>query len=148
MNQQTRRRPARAEELSLALMQRYSALTRAAFTRTRTGVSRTEAAVLGALSTRPYRVTDLAAAEGVSQPAITQLVNRLEERGFVERRGDPGDGRVVLVRLTDAGSETLERLRAEFRAVIQGELAELDDAEVATLASAVETLDRVIAHLT
>src|SRR3954467_10554836 len=37
--------------------------------------------------TAPRRITDLAAVEGVTQPAMTALVRVMEESGLVERRG-------------------------------------------------------------
>lgn len=40
---------------------------------------------------------------GLGLPNVTGLVDRLEERGLVERRRDPDDRRVVRVRLTDLG---------------------------------------------
>ncbi|MDJ0343487.1 MarR family transcriptional regulator [Streptomyces sp. H10-C2] len=49
------------------------------------------------------RLSELTATEQVSQPAITQLVARLERDGLVERRPDPRDGRAVLVQATPAG---------------------------------------------
>src|ERR1044072_9081483 len=100
------------DELAVALPERAYALTRIFFARTPTGPSRTEVGLLAALSTRPFRVTELAAREGITQPAVTQLVNRLASRGWVERRTDPHDGRVVLVALTAAGVDALERVRA------------------------------------
>ncbi|MEQ4720619.1 MarR family transcriptional regulator [Nonomuraea sp. B19D2] len=51
----------------------------------------------------PMRLTDLTKTEQVSQPAITQLVTRLERDGLVERRPDPSDGRAVLIHITEAG---------------------------------------------
>jgi DNA-binding MarR family transcriptional regulator len=131
----------------LALPQRASALTRIFFARTATGLSRTEVGVLAALSTRSFRITELAAREGITQPAVTQLVNRLERRGWAERRSDPEDRRVVLVSLTAAGQEALERVRAEYRALLHGEVTALDDEEVETLAAAVGILDRLIERL-
>lgn len=131
----------------MALPQRASALTRIFFSRTATGLSRTEVGLLAALSTRPFRVTELAAREGITQPAVTQLVNRLESRGWVERRTDPHDGRAVLVALTAGGVDALERVRAEYRALLHEEMAALDDREVETLAAAVDILDRLIERL-
>jgi DNA-binding MarR family transcriptional regulator len=84
----------------------------------------------------------------VTQPAITLLVNRLTERGWVERVPDPSDGRAVLVSLTPAGEEVFERLRAEYRALLHEEMASLEDAEVETLAAAVAILDKLIDRLT
>jgi len=53
----------------------------------------------------------------------------------------------VVVSLTPSGDEAFERLRAEYRALLHEEMASLDDAEVETLAGAVEILDKLIARL-
>jgi DNA-binding MarR family transcriptional regulator len=143
----SRKRSAQLDELAAALPQRASALTRLFFASTSTGLSRAEVGVLAALSARPYRITELAAREGITQPAVTQLVNRLQRRDWVERRTDPGDGRVVLVALTEAGLEALGRVRADYRALLHEEMAALDDEEVETLAAAVEILDGLIERL-
>jgi DNA-binding MarR family transcriptional regulator len=135
------------DEIAEALPQRAAALSRLFIDRSTIGVSRTETAVLRALSTRRRRITELAALEGVTQPAITLLVNRLAERGWVARTADPSDGRVVLVALTDAGRETFDRLRAEYRALLHEDMATLPDGDVDTLARAIEILDELIARL-
>ncbi|MFD0289419.1 MarR family winged helix-turn-helix transcriptional regulator [Streptomyces lutosisoli] len=54
------------------------------------------------------------ASEQITQPAIIQLVSRLEREGLVERQPDPEDGRAVLVRVTPAG-EQIVRTRSEDR---------------------------------
>src|SRR6476659_5895757 len=96
------RRSRQLDELAAALPQRASALTRIFFARTATGLSRAEDGLLAALSSRVYRITELAAQEGISQPGVTQLVNRLERRGWVERRNDAQDRRAVVVAITTA----------------------------------------------
>jgi DNA-binding MarR family transcriptional regulator len=141
------RRSSQLDEIAEALPQRSSALSRLFLTRTSITVSRTEVGVLRSLSERPRRITELAAYEGVTQPAITLLVNRLAERGWVRRVGDPTDGRAVLVSLTPVGEEVFGRLRAEYRAMLHDEMATLDDSEVEILAAAVEVLDRLIERL-
>ena len=143
----SKKRSRQLDELAAALPQRASALTRIFFARTHTGLSRAEVGVLAALSSRPFRITELAAREGISQPGVTQLVNRLQQRGWAERRTDPQDGRVVVVAITDAGRETLERVRSEYRALLHEEITALDDEQVATLASAVVILDELIERL-
>jgi DNA-binding MarR family transcriptional regulator len=100
-----------------------------------------------ALSVMPRRITELAACEGVTQPAITFVVNRLEDRGWVERGADASDGRVVLVTLTKRGHEVFERLQVEYRAMLHEEMTALDDEDVATLARSVEILGGLIDHL-
>jgi DNA-binding MarR family transcriptional regulator len=135
------------DEIAEALPQRVTALSRLFLAQASVGVSRIEIGVMSALSLRPHRVTELAAGEGVTQPAITRLVDRLQERGWVTRESDPCDGRVVMVRLTDTGRELLETLRAEYRALVHEEMAALASADVETLARAIDVLDVLIARL-
>ena len=141
------RRANQLDEIAEALPQRSATLSRLFLTRTSVAVSRTEIGVLRNLQSRPWRITELAAEERVTQPAITLLVNRLGDRGWVQRIADPTDGRAVLVSLTPKGERTLEQLRAEYRAMLHEGMATLDDAEVDTLADAVEILDRLIDRL-
>jgi DNA-binding MarR family transcriptional regulator len=69
----------------------------------REGFSRTAAATLGRLrDSGPTRLTELAAAEGVSQPSMSALVARLTDQGLVQRGSDPLDARVDLLSLTPA----------------------------------------------
>jgi len=141
------RRSSQLDEIAEALPQRTSALSRLFLTRTTVCVSRTEVGVLRSLNAGPRRITELAADERVTQPAITLLVNRLEERGWVKRIADPSDRRAVLVSLTPVGAGVFEQLRAEYRALLHEEMAMLDDSEVAALAAAVEILDKLIERL-
>jgi DNA-binding MarR family transcriptional regulator len=62
----------------------------------------------------PMRLTALASAEGASQSGMTQLVQRMERQGLLERWSDPDDGRASLVMLGEAGLRNFEA-RAEVR---------------------------------
>ena len=100
-------------------------------------LSLTAAAALGSLDRRgPQRITTMAAAEGVSQPSMTQLIQRLEQRGLVERTSDPADGRVALVNLTDAGKAALTARRERNATRVAELLAGLPENDVRALASA------------
>ena len=64
----------------------------------------------------PIRLTTLATKEGVSQPSMTQLIQRLERQDLVTRLADPDDGRAALIGITDCGQKLLDdrrRLRRE-----------------------------------
>jgi DNA-binding MarR family transcriptional regulator len=106
------------------------------------GLSLTAAATLATLErSGPRRLTALAAREGVTQPAMTQLVARLQDAGLVDRVSDPGDGRVVHVRITAEGQAMLatrRTVRAERVAVL---LARLNPDEQAALAAALPAMD-------
>lgn len=141
------RRTRHLDEIAEALPQRAVALARLFLRHTTLEVSRTEVGVLRAVRERPQRITELAAIEGVTQPAITSVVNRMEARGWVMRQRDSVDGRAVLVALTPLGEETFERLRAEYRALLHEEMASLDDEAVEVLARAVDVLDELVSRL-
>jgi DNA-binding MarR family transcriptional regulator len=141
------RRAQRLDDIAEALPLRADALARLFVEHARAPMSRTEAGVMWVLFDRPRRITELAASEGVTQPAITLLVNRLEERGWVERQDDPRDARAVLVSLTRSGRQVVNRLRAEYRALVHEEMAMLSDGDVAALARAVEVLEHLIERL-
>ena len=88
------------------------------------GTSLTSRNVLSALAAEgPCRLTALAAATGIAQPAMTQLVGRLEREGVVVRLIDPEDARATLVAITDAG----RALRDELHQSLHERMAELLD---------------------
>src|ERR1700753_3938824 len=106
------------------------------------GLSMTAAATLASVERLgPQRLTVLAAREGVTQPAMTQLISRLEESGLVRREASPEDGRVVLVVITDEGRAVLARRRLVRTGKLAAIIAQLDPEHRAALAGALPALD-------
>jgi DNA-binding MarR family transcriptional regulator len=106
------------------------------------GLSLTAAATLATLErSGPSRLTALAVREGVTQPAMTQLIGRLQESGLVSRDTDPADGRVVQVRLTDDGRAMLARRRAVRAERLAEILARLSPEEQTALGAALPAMD-------
>lgn len=62
------------------------------------------------------RVSDLAHHLHIAPRSATEFVDGLSGLGLVERRADPGDRRVTLVALTEAGSTTGEAIKVARRA--------------------------------
>ena len=91
----------------------------------------------------PSRLCELHAPEGVSQPAMTQLVTRLEKEGLARRGSDPEDGRAVVVSITDAGREAVARRREGRTRALATLLEQLPAEEHAALVAALPTLDRL-----
>jgi DNA-binding MarR family transcriptional regulator len=106
------------------------------------GLSLTAAATLATLErSGPSRLTSLAVREGVTQPAMTQLIGRLQESGLVDRTADPSDGRVVQVRVTDEGRAMLARRRAVRAERLAEILARLSPDEQAALSATLPAMD-------
>ncbi|MFD1859934.1 MarR family transcriptional regulator [Aeromicrobium camelliae] len=92
----------------------------------------------------PQRITVLAEREAVSQPAMTNLVQRLEGAGLVRRETDPDDARASRISITEAGLTTLSARRRLYDELIGATLDKLDDAERAAISSALPALTRFI----
>jgi DNA-binding MarR family transcriptional regulator len=106
------------------------------------GLSLTAAATLASIERfGPQRLTALAAREGVTQPAMTQLISRLEDAGQVRRESDPDDGRVVLVTITDEGRSTLAHRRDSRATRLAVILAQLSPDHLVALDAARPALD-------
>jgi DNA-binding MarR family transcriptional regulator len=106
------------------------------------GLSQTAAATLATLErSGPRRLTALAVQQGVTQPAMTQLIGRLQDSGLVRREADPADGRVVQVRLTDQGRETLARRRAVRAERLAAVLDQISPEHRAALTAALPAID-------
>ncbi len=64
-----------------------------------------QASILDHLDTvEPTSLTELAAHMGVTPSTMSIAIDRLERHGYVLRARDPGDGRRVHLRLTEAGA--------------------------------------------
>jgi DNA-binding MarR family transcriptional regulator len=94
--------------------------------------------VLYTLSKRrePVRMGELHRQVLLSQPALSRMVDRLVERGFVERCPDPADGRGVRLSLTAAGREVQRQIgRRHARSIARALAAELSPDELRQLAT-------------
>ena len=89
------------------------------------GLSQRQTYILRVLVAREgARLSDLAALAGVTPSAMTRVLEKLEDRGLVERvRGAHQDGRAAMVRITPAGRRTRklldELMRSRTRTIMQ-----------------------------
>src|SRR5579875_3476096 len=77
---------------------------------------------------------------GVTPSTITGLVDRLVAQGLVRREEDPRDRRLVRNYLTTEGASTAGDIQRQARDLIAQVLAELDDAQLNRLCTALEDL--------
>jgi DNA-binding MarR family transcriptional regulator len=89
----------------------------------------------------PLRLGELHRHVLLSQPALSRLVERLVDRGLVQRCADPADGRGVRLYLTDAGQARQRELGARHaRDVARALGARVSSDELATLAAICQKL--------
>jgi DNA-binding MarR family transcriptional regulator len=83
---------------------------------------------------QPVRLSELNRHVLLSQPALSRMVERLAERGLVERQPDPADGRGVRLSLTGAGHALQRRVgRSHARSVARAMTAGLTPGELKEL---------------
>lgn len=86
------------------------------------------------------RMRELARRLGGSFSNATVLVDRLVERGLVERFAEPQDRRVVLVRVSEEGRNLIEQLVTSWRTLSASLLEVLDTQDLAKVHEALSIL--------
>lgn len=113
----------------------------AARTGAETGLSSSQRLVLRALCQSRLQVSDVAGTLGVTLSAATGLIDRMVRSGLVSRERDQGDRRVVWVKLTPEGRQTLASVEAARRQVVSGAVARMSPQEVEDLVNLLERID-------
>ena len=129
------------------LLPHAALLTRLVIRQMNGPLTRTEAGMLNALGDGPRRITELAELEGLAQPTTTLLVKRLEDRGWVARERQPDDGRVVLVRRSEAGAAALDAFRVCVAEVLESCLEQMAEEHIEALAASVGAIEALVALL-
>jgi DNA-binding MarR family transcriptional regulator len=88
-------------------------------------------------------VGELADAEMVSRPAISRILNGLEESGLARRSSSDEDGRRVVVTVTAKGRRVMDWARKRRLEAIEGELSRLSSRDLAVLEAATTVLGRM-----
>jgi DNA-binding MarR family transcriptional regulator len=91
----------------------------------------------------PIGVSALAAAEGVTAPTMSRLLDGLERDGLIARGSDPSDARGVLIRATPKGTRMLRQGRRRRIATLAEGLAGLSREELSAVTRGAELIERV-----
>jgi DNA-binding MarR family transcriptional regulator len=109
------------------------------------GITARQATLMWLVKRRPgLSLAELAAEEGISPPAMSGHVDRLERAGLIERVRSSDDRRRVGLRLTDEGQKLMRRLRARRTTWLADRLRALDPAELDAIEAAVPALARLV----
>jgi DNA-binding MarR family transcriptional regulator len=109
------------------------------------GITGGQAALLWAIRTNPgIGVRGLAALEGVSMPAVSSHVDRLEAAGLVARRRSELDRRRVELDVTESGLRILRSARSRRTAWLADRLRRLEPDELERVEAALPALNKLL----
>ena len=112
----------------------------------RQGISMTQLHVMHLLDHHgEMPMSRLAEMLDVSLSNGTGIIDRVEERGLVERIRVPSDRRMVMVRLTPAGRQMLDEIETIREQVLRRVLDKLDPAQLTGVATAMADLREAVA---
>jgi DNA-binding MarR family transcriptional regulator len=109
------------------------------------GITGGQAALLWAIRSNPgIGLQELADLEGVSAPAMSAHVDRLEAAGLVARRRSDRDRRRVELGVTDAGHRVLRSARRRRTAWLAERMRGLEPDELERIEAALPALERLL----
>lgn len=137
--------PVDVAELAATLQVVINRLARQLRTERTEGLTFTAMAALATVVRHgPLPISELAGIERVKAPSMTRTVGILESMGLVVRRTAEADARMVMVSATEAGIETIERIRLARREWLSARLGQLSAEELSTLRAAAAVLTKVV----
>jgi DNA-binding MarR family transcriptional regulator len=91
----------------------------------------------------PATTADLARGEGVKPQSMGAIIAALEEKGIVERKPHPTDGRQLNIALTAKGANVRKNARSAKRVWLAEAIAKLDAKEQKSLTAVTELIKRL-----
>lgn len=95
-------------------------------------------------NTSEYTMSELSKSLGVTLPTTSSMINRLIQLGYVERKRDQEDRRVVKVKLTNQGKSILNRLMKERRIALEKLLKVLNNQELEIFLQSIENVSSLL----
>ncbi|MEN2767777.1 MarR family winged helix-turn-helix transcriptional regulator [Ornithinibacillus xuwenensis] len=88
--------------------------------------------------------TDIANEFGVGKSAVTAQINRLFDKGLIERDRDDNDRRVIYLHVTDKGIDFVEFTEKALFSELEKYLTNFDQEEIYTFIHSLEKLAKVM----
>jgi DNA-binding MarR family transcriptional regulator len=83
----------------------------------------------------PVRLSDLAQELSVDASTVSRQVQALEQKGLVDRRPDPDDGRAILLELTRKGNAVQRKMQGAWQETIAAALVDWKPDDISGLAT-------------
>lgn len=112
------------------------------------GITSSQFHIIRRISQGGASVSALADCMHVSRPNISRVVDDLVKSGLVNRKRDQDDRRNIQLSLTDKGKKMIKNLHKKYGGILAEQFSILSDEELRILTSALESMKKVIDHIT
>lgn len=92
----------------------------------------------------PVIARRIASLRGCSRAAMSNILNKLEERGYITRSENPIDRRATLIRLSEKGAKVVDQLYPRQLDIETAQLAPLTQEELDKIVEALDLLTKVL----
>jgi len=103
-----------------------------------------QAQALKLLRAAPLPTSKLAAALGISAPAVTQLTDRLSRKQLIERQAVETDRRAVIVAVTEKGGRVIDGFRKRRNEIFAATLLQLSEEDRTEVINALSKVAAVL----
>ncbi|WP_300343934.1 MarR family transcriptional regulator [Nesterenkonia sp.] len=94
----------------------------------------------------PQRMTTISKHLGIGKPTLSRQLSTLAERGFITKKADPGDGRALVISLTEEGLQRLEAAQKDRSERYLHMLEPWTEEEIVTLSGLLHKLNQTYAE--
>lgn len=101
----------------------------------------------GELENKKMNVTELANTLKITKSATSQLVSKLEKKGFVKRKINLLDKKVNYISLTEEAAKKIEDKHNEYKEVVYKVIKEMGEKDSSELSRLLEKLSGIISDL-
>lgn len=89
-------------------------------------------------------VSELARRTGIAKSHVSNTIDDLARRGWVEKRADPGDQRLLRLYLSRSATDNWTQIRASMRARLAELVAEIPEEKTAALIDGLQALKELL----
>ena len=88
--------------------------------------------------------SELADVFEVKKSAITAIINRLWEKGLIQRTRDENDRRVVYLTLTEKGTDLFNKMEERIHKLVESLITKFDETEIKQFLETYEKINQVL----
>lgn len=94
-----------------------------------------------------FNVSDIQKNLNISMPAVSQMLNSLQKRGYITREIDSADRRKILVSLTPEGKEVLQRAKESQKKFLESAMLKLGEEDAKQIIRVIGRLADIVEEL-